>query len=314
MDDAKKAAHETLNGLAGKAKKAGRFAATAAQGGAEKFADIAQQANRKRQLAKYSPVFPEEFFSGDFDLPAMVVIEDEDTRKDIEVCKGSIGWLGKEGGMEVLHLYEEAVPESGLTLCPTAVCDAAYYLDKVGGGRFIDLCQYFEVIQKDKMTELRNVAYSLGAKECRLEAWEEEKSLKVSKKKGAGKAKVKAVPGIVDSVSASAEAASDEQSTRRSSVVFVQRFEGSEEVVRPELHWYRNDKELNSLIEMRCSGRNPMKEYSVQLDSMASSSISISRAAKIDAAVKKIGAVANFSFEGEAKSELRKKLVFEITF
>lgn len=313
-DGRKKASREMLGELAGKARSAGRVAAKAAQDGAGRASDLAQQARRKRMLAKYKPVFPKDFFSKDFDLPAMVVVEDEAARREVEICKGAIGWLSRNGGMDVFHLYEEAVSASGLALYPATVCDAVYYFDKVGG-RFVDLCQYFEVIQKDKMTELRNIAYSLGAKECRLEAYEEEKSLRANKGKSSVKAKAGPVSSVLEgSVSASAEAGYSEGRSRRSSVVFAQKFEGSDNPVKPELHWYKNDRELISLIEMRCSGRNPMKEYSVKLDSMASSSMSISRAAKIDIAVKKIGAVSNFSFEGEAQSELRKRLVFEIVF
>ena len=58
----------------------------------------------KEELKKYNPVFPQDYKSESFALPYVVRIVDDVVRKDVEVCQGSIGWLSKEGEMQVFHL------------------------------------------------------------------------------------------------------------------------------------------------------------------------------------------------------------------
>ena len=52
----------------------------------------AQAAKRERQLEKLNPVFRDAYLASDFDLPQIVVIEDEDQRKGEELCEGR--WAG----------------------------------------------------------------------------------------------------------------------------------------------------------------------------------------------------------------------------
>ena len=77
--------------VAGKVAAAGGTVAERAKEGARLAADAQLEARRR----KYAPVFPDEFWSPDYDLPNMVIIEDEDKRKGIDVCEGAIGWLTK---------------------------------------------------------------------------------------------------------------------------------------------------------------------------------------------------------------------------
>lgn len=305
---------EVVEGAADKAKTIGSAAAGAASKGLQSAGQMAKQAQHDMKMAYYSPVFWEDYHSPDFDLPNMIVIVDEDERRGIDVCEGAIGWRSKEAGVEVLHLYQKAVPESNLTFFPAVNCYAAYYLDMVGRDRFIDLSSYYEVIQKDKMTELRNVAHALGARECRLESFEVEKAIEW--KKGKGRVKAQPANEKIDSVQVAADVALNQSTGRERSVIFAQKFEGSNEPVRPHLHWYKNDMELQSLIEMRCGDGvdNAIKEYSITLDCSSSATMAVKMAAKIDAALKKLGAACNFSLEGESHQESRKRLVFSIVF
>lgn len=307
-------AAEVVESAADKAKTVGSAAVDTAAKGIQSAAEVAHQAHHDLKMAHYNPVFWEDFENPEFDLPNMVVIVDEDERKGVDVCEGAIGWLSKEAGVEVLHLYQEVVPSSGLTFFPAANCYAAYYLDMVRRDRFIDLSAYYEVMQKDKLTELRNIAHALGARECRLESFEVEKSIEW--KKGKGKVKAKPVAESVASVDASLDVSSNHEFSHERSVVFVQKFEGNDEPTRPNLCWYRNDMELQSLIEMRCGDRadNAIKEYSITIDCSSSATMAVKMAAKIDAALKKLGAACNFSLEGESCQESRRRLVFSIVF
>ncbi|MFR7403155.1 MAG: hypothetical protein ACLUW6_00320 [Coriobacteriaceae bacterium] len=70
----------------------------------------------------------------------MVIIEDEDKRKGIDVCEGAIGWLTKaSNGMEIFHLYHAFAKESGLAFHPFAQMGAVYVRDPSGLDRFLDL-------------------------------------------------------------------------------------------------------------------------------------------------------------------------------
>lgn len=141
---------------------------------AKKAADAAADVRQKAETGIYKPVFAD-----DCDLPKMIVIADDVDRKDIEVCKGSIGWSSKAGGLDVLHLYEEIVKSSGIVFFPQPQLGSVYYQDALDSNRYISLDSYFDTVQKDKFTELKRIAFELGAKKCRLESYEETKSVRM---------------------------------------------------------------------------------------------------------------------------------------
>lgn len=274
----------------------------------ETIANTAQQIHLDQLKAQYNPVFPEEFKADDYDLPNLIVIEDEDQRKGVEVCEGSIGWLQVEG-MEILHLYEEAVPFSELNFYPYAVCGAAYYIDSYNKDRFINLDSYHEIVQKEKVEELGNIAHALGAKKCHLESLEENRAS--AEQKAAGKAKCKTVAAS-ENISTSTKQSVD--SFTSSSIIFSQKFKGSDQPQEPDLNWFEKDMGISSLIKKRCSGINDIEEYSIQIDATSSLAISVSQAAKIDAALKAAKLTSDVSIESKAKTESRRKLIYHITF
>lgn len=46
------------------------------------------------------------------------MIVDDAVRRDIDVCEGSIGWLGKENDIEILYLYDTAIEKEWVTVHP----------------------------------------------------------------------------------------------------------------------------------------------------------------------------------------------------
>lgn len=311
LDDFRDRAVEAVGDMADAAKAIGSEAAKRAAQGLEAAAGTAQKVQRDMRKAHYNPLFPEDYQDPQFKLPSMIVIADEAEREDIDVCEGAIGWLSEEGDLDVLHLYEECIPYSGLEFLPTANLGAAYYVDTFNKNRFIDLSKYFDIAQKEKITELRNVAHKLGAKECRLESYEADKSIQIKKAKG----KAKGNPKGID-VKVEGEFSESSGTNREQSILLVQHFEGSSDPSRPILQWYKTDAEVNSLIEMFCGDKahNPTKDYEIKIDGSASETLSQSMAIKLDTALKKLGAACNFSLEGEAKRESRSQLVFKMTF
>ena len=296
-------ASETAANVGGKAVKA-------ASSGVSKVASAAQKKHQDSLLARYNPVFPDEFSSPDYDLPNLIIIEDGDARKNVDVCKGAIGWLSKTKGMEVLHLYEEAVAFSDLCFYPIPRIDSAYYIDSLGGNRFLDLDSYHEVIQKEKMTELKNIARSLGAKECYLETYEEDRSYVRSKKS----ADLSMKSTIIKNNSCSASQQVESEQSQKRSMTFKQVFKGSDNPIRPELNYFKSDSEILSLIDSRCEGDNQTREYSFQLDTSSSSAMSITTAMKIDSALKAAKVKANSAFLHVTEQESKRKLIFHIRF
>lgn len=295
---------ETAGDVVNMAADAAGTAVEAATNTATQINEAATAASQKVMESIYRPLFPEEFTRSGYVIPKMIAISNGSERRDIEVCKGAIGWSDTAAGVDVLHLYEENVPYSGIVFCPQALCDSIYYEDPQTPGRYISMESYFDTLEKDKITELRRIAYELGAKSCKLESIEEAKSLH------ADKAKVGA--NQLGSIDGSCETASG--SFKR--IVFSQTFEGNAEPTRPDLKWFANDQEIEFLISTRCNagGANKTKSYRVELDSSSTQTMSVQLAGKLDKAISKLGATCNFSLRGEALNESHKRLVFEVDF
>lgn len=298
---------------AAKALVAGGKAADEAQIKLKDAANAAQQVARNLKQSYYNPVFPQEFLNEAFDLPKIIVIADEDQRKGIDVCEGSIGWLRKNGGIEILHLYEEFVPNSGITFYPIPTCDAVYYIDPFDKSRYVNLSCYFDTMQRDKTTELRNIAFMLGAKSCKLEMYEETKEIRIAKGKSSKKLKGQ-LENQSFKIDMDTDAALEQQKTQSRSIVFEQSFGSQREPAQPSLNWFRNDREILSLINIRLSGGSCEESYRIKLSSSASATMSLSMASKIDAVLKHLGAKGNISISGEVQNEFRHKMELVIDF
>ena len=111
-------------------------------------ADAIQEGAYELKKNKYNPVFPDDYFSPDYDRPNMIVLVDEDMRKGIDVCEGAMGWFSKEGDLEVLHLYMKDIGRSGVGFRPSPVLGAVYYVDPFNSKRFIKIDDYFETAKK----------------------------------------------------------------------------------------------------------------------------------------------------------------------
>ncbi|MGN0037746.1 MAG: hypothetical protein ACI36Y_01220 [Coriobacteriales bacterium] len=244
----------------------------------------------------------------------MVIIADEDERKGVDVCEGACGWLSTHKSLEVLHLYDEFVDESGLRFVPFPSCDTAYYSHPFDRELFVNIASYMDVMQKDKMAELKQVAHKLGAKHCRLEAYEEEKTVHFGKL-GASRSVKIPIEETAVKVNEAADVEARMMSLRRRGVLFDQTFEGSSNPVRPELRWFAHDSEIKNLVDMRCSDSgNATKTYTVKIECKNVATMSVAAAEKVDAALGKLGGKANFSLKGEVQNESRQTLLFKLEF
>ncbi len=304
---------QVVSDLTKKASDTSKKAAEGVVKGAKDLAEKAKNDSYARRLKKYNPLFPEQYKDENYCLPNMITIVDDAVRRNIDVCEGAIGWTSKQNDMEVLHLYDEAIEMSNLKFIPMATCDAVYYVSSFDRNVFIRTDCIFSRAHEERMAELKNIAYSLGAKSCEIEI--SESTVEISaQKKGFSSSSTATIKGIKVSQSESAEQSSSAKISNQRSGKIVAEFEGSDTPVRPELKWFANDDTIKGLIEMRCTNNNSIKSETLVLSGSSSAAMSQKTAYAIDSAVSKLGAGASSNMESEAIKENTSKLIFSIKF
>lgn len=270
-----------------------------------------KQDSYERRMKKYNPLFPERYHSEEFNLPNMIVIVDDAVRRGIDVCEGAIGWLSNQNGMEVLHLYDEYIQQSGIQFVPAPICDAVYYVDRFDRTRFVQTECILSKAHEERMAELKNIAYMLGAKKCSIEI--SESSLEVETKKKQYEIKAGIKKANISSEESAEQSSSYKGSLHRSGQI-VAEFVGSSEVKRPELKWFKHDETIIKLIDIRCSNGNAIKTETLVLEGNASATMSQKTAYAIDNAISKINVGGKANMEGQATKENKSKLIFCIEF
>ena len=302
--DKKEEIKGTLKGLFNKASDVAKKTASTVQQGAISLSEKTQKAIQDQQMKKYRPVTSKEFKSKSFDLPNVIEIVDDSLRKSIEICEGAIGWIEEHKGVEVLHLSDEYIVKSGLSFIPVPKCDNVYCIDNFDKTSFINTNYTFAKTNEEKLAELSNIAYCLGAKSCSIEILEENANIKSSA--SSFKAATSSLgPG------ASGESKSYSANTDKSSGKRVITFEGNNMPTRPTLKWFAYDENIKGLIEMRCSENNSIKSTVLELNAASSSTMSRKVACAIDNILKVSGGM---SMESQAIKEHTTKLLFEIAF
>lgn len=263
-----------------------------------------------RRLKKYNPLFPDQYNNETFNLPNIIVIVDDAVRKDIDVCEGAIGWLGKENGVEMLYLYDEAVPFSGIQFIPTATCDAVYYVDSFDRNNYVKADCYFRKVQEERSAELEHIACCLGAKWCSVEIVETQKTAQAKKKKAVLKESVKGV-----SSEENAEQSSSAKSTTELRSRNYSEFRGNDVPQKPNLKWFAHDSTIQQLIMARCSGDNSITVKELDFYGSSFTTMSKKAACAIDCALATMDSVSgSTSMEAQATKEQESRLVFRVEF
>ena len=310
--DAKKGT-EKVSGLLQKTADASKKTAVAVQQGAQTLAEKSKNDSYLRKLKKYNPVFPEQYCSDNFNIPNMIRIVDDAERRGIDVCEGSIGWLSKEGNIEVLNLYDEVAETCEIQFVPFAKCNEIYYVDNFDRHRFVRVDCIFSKAHEERMAELEHIAYSLGAKRCTIEIIESEVETKVESKKFEIKEKLKINIGTVSSTEKSEKDVSIRESHLRDGKTELL-FDGCDMPQSPELKWFKYDDGVRNLIQMRCQNINSVKSKELKLNGSSSAAMSQKTAKEIENAVGKMGGGGSLGIESQAIKENHSKLVFYVEF
>ena len=304
---------EVFSNLIQKTSDLSKKTLSGVQAGATALTEKTKQESYLRRLKKYNPLFPDAFFSEEFNVPNMIMIRDDAERRGIDVCEGAIGWLGKEGTMEVLYLYDEAVQNSGFSFVPTADCDAVYYVDSFDRKKFIRIDYIFSKAHEERLAELKHVAHFLGAKKCSIEISESNVELNVSKKRMAVSGSVQVRDERASTQERAERDSSAKNTAQRSGKICIE-FEGSNTPQKPTLKWFTYDENVNKLIDMRMRGDNSIKSETLHLSGSSTLTMSQKTAYAIDNAMGSMKAKGSASMESQAVRESRSTLIFNIEF
>lgn len=301
---------EVINGLVQNTVDFSKKAADSAKQNIAAVIEKTKNDAQQRKIKKYNPLFPETFLSETFAIPNMIIIVDDAVRRGIDVCEGAIGWLSNDTGMEILHLYDEAVASCGLQFVPVAACDAVYYVDNYDRKRFIRLDCLFSKSHEERMAELKHIAHSLGAKRCTIKIIEAEQRSQQNEKKISVQEKYGSSAG---NESSEQNFFANAQNTR--SGIIQAEFSGSSSPKMPTLKWFSHDDNIKRLIDIRCNSENAIKKETLELSGASSATMSQKTAYAIDGAVGKVGGAAGaISINSQANNEHKSTLIFEVEF
>ena len=276
-------------------KKVGDFGKKTVES-AKSFAEQTQKNIHDQQAKKYISVTKEEFNDEDFQIPSIIKITDDSANREFVESEDAIGWIEQHKDVPVLHMYNSFAQNCGLTFVPLAQKDDVYCVDKFNTNIYINANQVFGKATKEKLAELSNIAYVLGAKSCSVEILEAEGEI------DSGNAKI-GIKGIGIAAEEN-NASSNKQSGKNRS-----NFEGHDNPQEPELKWFAHEDNIRWLIEMRC--KRAIKSNVLELKGSSTKTISRSVACAMDDL---LGAKGNSSMEKQAMKEYSNILVFEIEF
>lgn len=305
---------ETMGEVLSKTGEATNKLATDVQKGLQDFAEKNKQENYLKRLKKYNPLFAETYFSDSFNLPNVIAIVDDAERKDIDVCQGAIGWLNNDNGIEILFMYDEFVPLSGINFSSNVQCDAVYYVDRFDRTRFINVNEIFKNSIVEKIAELKDVAYCIGAKSCSIDIYESSNEKKESKFSFGMKANAKTSVGNV-STSESHESSSINNNIIKVKASGLIKFKDNNNLKSPKLKWFKDNDIIKNLIKMRLENTCTIESDKFEIDGYTSAIMSTKTAKSIDASFSKIaGFKGNIKTESNAVKENSSTFVFYIEF
>ncbi len=270
----------------------------------DELTEKVHQAKLKADKNKYKPIFEDDLDG--LHYKSVICIKDHDKRQGIEACNDAIGFYGKSKEVEYIAFYRKNARNVGIYFNPEPK-EGIYYSHPTKKNYYINIDEYFNYLHKARVAELEKIAKSLGATHFKVEIQEKKKSEIIvnnklsanvkTKKKGAGaEAKVKINENDYYFVGIAAES----------------RYAGKEPV-RPELNLWKNDEDINSLIELRMDPNNPLTFKSYDLKYNTSTGIDIDTALKLDAAIPlmKVKAAANVAYHAAQETERYLKYIIE---
>lgn len=263
---------------------------------------------RKNDLERLKPLFPEDFEQPEFVLPRMIrVAEIDKQHAENPVCKGCIGFKTVQDDLTVITIFRDHINDFGLSFYP-GLADCVYYVDPCDRDHYVSLDDYFSFMKMQFVAELQRVAQTLGAKHFRI-TYKEKNELSSSNSVNASAS----VKGDFGRGGAGYNHSADSFSTSAISVEAEMRFPGHAPM-RPELQYLKKEINVNNLIDLRMDPLSPLQHQRFNIEMSNSSGIKVKDAVKIDAILKTMNISSNVSIVTEAQNEARRILEYEIEF
>ena len=263
---------------------------------------------RKADLERLKPFFPEEVKQADFVMPKMIRVDNIDKpHAENPVCKGSIGFNTVLDDISVLTFFHDQADSLGLSFYK-GLENGVYYVDPCDEKRYIPLDEYFTYMKMQRVNELVRIAQSLGAKSFKVTYIDKSKSASSGSIDAAA-----AIKAVGKGASAKVSRSISESSSATSHVEAATEFPGHAPI-RPELRYLKNEINILNLIEMRMDPLSPLQHQHIYIEMSNSSGIKMKEAIKIDAALNKMKASGSATVESQAREETHHILEYEIVF
>lgn len=300
---------EELQEAKEKAKKLASAAEQSIRTGGDRLGKALSDAKLEMDRKNLRPVFAEELRSGEshpVQNPKMVYIVGRDKRRrESEACSGSVGYRAAVKGMDVLHLYVDCAQQLGLVFHPD-LSETVYYADPCQPNVYISLDEYFDFLKKARVNELELIAQELGAKRVQITFKERRKTIAAKKARAEGSAAKSGVSGSFD------QSGSDFSSIEIAADI---KFSGHTVPVVPRLVYFKNESDMEKLIQMRTgSSENKIESKTYKFQCSRSSGITEKEAAQIDAVLGQMKCSGTASVSSETQRESRTELEYRIEF
>lgn len=302
---------EKLIGFANDIGKATKDAMTVVsenvKDGSEQISQQIDKAIFDKDKKKLCPFFKENLLADGFVIPPMIRLVNYDKRKENRACEGSIGFIVNTKDLKVLNIYTEYSDLLGLIFYPHTQ-ESVYYVDPCHPKLYINLDEYFSYLKKVRVDELKQIAQSLGAKHVKTSLKEQKKDISSQNKNG----KVH----LFNKIGGNASCDKTNEVYNNINVEAEVNFSGNDNPVRPDIVYFKNESDIQALIEMRVNPTNQNKINSMTyvFNYINSSGIQVREAAKIDAALSSIKANGSSSVSSKALTESRTILEYSIEF
>ena len=281
--------------------------------GANHIGETLSEARTERERKTLRPVFMEDLYSNAFGessndtvhLPELISIVAHD-RKHAEsaVCSGSIGYLTGAKDADLLNLYEDVATQFEISFLPD-MAQTIYYRDPYRNNVYVRLDSYFSYLKKNRVSELELIAQSLGAQSFRV-AFREHQSSTSSQ-----------AADIVVNIGKNTENVSAQKSQSEKSKVEIAaetQFDGHNEPKIPSLVYFKNEDDIQKLIQMRMDRSNPIRSKDFHFQCIRSAGMTEKTAAKIYSILLHMRRGVAAAFSNEIQREGRTELEYHIEF
>lgn len=283
-------AKETLSNFWQKTSSVGKKAAE----GAKSLADQTKKNIHDAQAKKYIPVTEADITAENFNCPSIIEVVDDSANREF-ICEDAIGWIEKHKETNVLHMYFGFAKNCDFEFVPMLQRGNVYCEHNFDIKKFISADDFFERVRNEKLAELSDIAFCLGAKRCSVEIKECDSSVD----KNGVSATVKSLNAGIGLTLANGKV----QEGKKESV-----FGENNAIKEPQLKWFLHDDNIKRLIRMRCVDGDSIKSEILELKGSSSSTINLNVACAVDAINSRL------SMEKNAVKQHSSVLIYEIEF